>query len=63
MKTWKVWFKWFDEDGNQIGAGVYRYEYKYKGNAVRAANRLFNEPDCEWVVSQENPWNTKREVK
>ena len=60
MKPWKIWFKWFDENGKQIGASVYNYEFKYKGNAVRAAKRLFDEPDCEWIVSQENPWNTEK---
>jgi hypothetical protein len=57
MRPWKIWVRWFDDKGNQIGAVVYQYEYKYKGNAVRAAMRLFNEPDCEWIVSQDNPFN------
>lgn len=60
MKTWKIWFIWFDSEGKRIGAGVYHYEYKHQGNAIRRAKEIFNEPDCQWIVSQENPWNTGR---
>lgn len=67
---WRIWFELYEGD-KKIGAGVWHYKYKYKGNAVRAAMKRFGEPRVnknsgktyryKWTVSQTNPWTKKEE--
>lgn len=62
---WRIWFELYDND-KKIGAGVWHYKYKFKGNAVRAAKKRFDKPRVNknsgkvykyrWTVSQTNPW-------
>jgi hypothetical protein len=67
---WRIWFELYEGD-KKIGAGVWHYKYKYKGNATRAAIKRFGEPRVnknsgktykyKWTVSQTNPWVKKEE--
>lgn len=57
---WKIWFKTFNDAGEQTGSGVYINSYTRKGNAVRVAKKQFDGlKGFEWVVSQTNPYITK----
>lgn len=63
--SWRIWFEVYDGD-RKIGSGVWHYQYKYKGNAVRRAKQKFGQPrvnknngkthSYKWIVSQTNPW-------
>lgn len=62
--TWKIWYKTY-VDGEEKGSGVCRKEYKYKGNVLRRARKMFNKEDhslnggvvtYRWIVSPVNPW-------
>ena len=55
-KKWKIWFKTFNDTGEQTGSGVCINSYVRKGNAVRAAKKQFDGlKGFEWVASQINP--------
>ena len=41
-KKWKIWFKTFNDAGEQTGSGVCINSYTRKGNAVRAAKKQFD---------------------
>lgn len=67
---WKIWLELYQND-KKVGSGVWHRRYKYKGNAVRAAKKLFGEEHINertgkvyrynWVVSQTNPRRTRPE--
>ena len=67
---WRIWFEVYQDD-KKIGAGVWHQNYKYKGNAVRAAKRQFDKGRVNkyngkitrynWIVSQTNPWRARPE--
>ena len=54
---WKIWMKYYNQDGKVIGYGVHPQEYTRKSSAVRRAKQLWGaNPACKWIVSQTNPW-------
>lgn len=56
MKSWKIWFRRYNAEGQCIGGGILHREYKYKSSASRYAKRHFsNNPLFIWTVSIENP--------
>ena len=61
-KKWKIWFEVFSDHGEKIGTGVYYHEYKYKGNAERAAKKMYGkEPKkFKYIISVDNPFVTSK---
>lgn len=67
---WRIWFELYQDD-KKVGSGVWHQNYKYKGNAVRAAKRQFGKERVNihngkvsrynWIVSQTNPWRAQPE--
>lgn len=57
-KPWKIWYRQYDVNTRKrVDSGVYFVTYKRKGDAVRAANKLFGDPLLyEVIVSMANPW-------
>ena len=56
-KKYKIWYKQFDESGNEIGRGVYHKEYEYLGHASRYAREMYGKrKDIEYVVAWRDPW-------
>lgn len=39
---WKIWLELY-QDNTKVGSGVWHQNYKYKGNAIRAAKKRFGE--------------------
>ena len=64
---WRIWFEIYD-DNKKIGSGLWHQQYRYKGNATRAAKKRFGSERVnkysgkvyryKWTVSQTNPWRT-----
>lgn len=56
---YRIWARFYDEDGTFRGSSVSTKFYKREGNAIRAAEKLYNDmqPDnVEWAVAREYPW-------
>ena len=57
----KIWYKHFDESGNEIGRGVYHKEYKTYGHACNMAKKMYGSKSqtpktFEWAVCSRDPW-------
>lgn len=61
---WRIWIKYFDEDGKRLSVGVYPKTYKRKYSAVRRATKLWGpqgeDKRFEWIVSETNPFVEER---
>ena len=54
---WRIWIKYFDEEGNLTGCGYFWRLYERKGNAERVArNRYGNSKMFQYTVAQTCPW-------
>lgn len=54
---WRIWVKYFDEEGNLTGYGYFCRFYKRKANAERAAKRQYGDSSMfQYVVAQTCPW-------
>ena len=54
---WRIWIKYFDDEGRPCGMGYFWKFYVSKANAERAAKRLY--PDTKkysYIVAQSCPW-------
>jgi len=54
---WKIWIKYFDDEGKLCGMGYYWKFYSRKANAERAAKQRYSDPRrFEYAVAQSCPW-------
>ena len=64
LHPWRIWFRYLDQNGVVVSAGVSTQTYLRKWNAVRAANKRYSSPVsgfvCQWIVAKENPWPISR---
>ena len=57
-RRWKIWIKYYNVDGEEVGVGVHTNDYSRKGSAVRRAKQLWGDnSQVKWVVSQTNPFD------
>lgn len=60
---WRIWVKYFDEEGKLVGYGRYWQSYKRRGNAEQVARKRYsNSKMFQYVVAQTCPW-VEMEVK
>ena len=56
-KKWKIWYRQYDENGNQISSGVYCRDYVNYGSAIRAARKAYGDrQDIEYTIAIRYPW-------
>lgn len=54
---WRIWVKYFDEEGNLTGYGYFWRFYERKANAERAAKRQYGDSNMfQYTVAQTCPW-------
>lgn len=54
---WRIWVKYFDEEGNMTGIGCYWRFYERKGNAERVAKKRYGcSKMFQYAVAQTCPW-------
>ena len=52
-KPYKIWYE------TKSGVGSFKVrDYIRKGNAIKAAKKMFEGTSTKWLVSQDNPWNS-----
>lgn len=58
-KTYKIWYWRYDPETQKTEIGFRTKEYKRKGNAKRAARKIFSITNFCWTVSDTNPFIKK----
>ena len=54
---WRIWIKYFDEEGALTGIGFYWRFFNNNRNAERAAKRRYGDSTMfQYAVAQECPW-------
>lgn len=54
---YKIWYKEFDENGNEIGSGVYPRSYKNVGNAHNIRRKHYGDHSrFKAIVAKRDPW-------
>lgn len=63
-KKWHIWYTQYDDEGHEIGSGVYHKEYVNWGNACRVAEKMYaDKPNMSYVVAMRNPWTVYTRVE
>lgn len=53
----RIWFIEYDDDGNEIGRGVYHKSYKYHGTAINVAKKYYGDNKrFKWDVAPSDPF-------
>ncbi len=53
----RIWFIEYDEDGNEIGRGVYHKSYAYSGKAYSVARERYGDRKrFKYEIAPRNPW-------
>lgn len=56
-KPYRIWFKEYDEEGNEIGTGVFARSYKNYGNARRKKQEYYGDrKKYKAIVAKRNPF-------
>ena len=57
---WKIWVRYYNHDGKQVGCGVHPTDYAHRSSALRRAKQLWGQhganPMVEWTISLTNPF-------
>ena len=57
-QKYKIYFIQYDDDGNEIGRGVFHREYVYMSRALTRAREYYGDRKrYTYVIAKRNPWD------